>query len=333
MEDGGSQVVGYRVEWFETDTVRHEVQAVRLTWESGDEPGETFQLSFKGQSTLVGMDPDVSYINMRDALMNINDNSDFLVGHIDVERSTINGDEGYVYTTVFEDSINNAGDQPMLTPIDTFTGTGSIRVYEVTSGIRAGGAPEVQRISIGGTGDGLAAADAADENPDEAIIGGYWRAQFAASNFRWVILIVSRIDTLAQKHVVVDGASFDLTLTLTKFKDCVRRLFRHRKVTASPMALNFFLGRSTYVSSVATTEEVEAALEGLEPTGDLTVTRSINLNNGYDWQVNTHWFCLLCGAEETINNRNRGNRSIQLHAAEAACILACGPRKTPALRE
>lgn len=30
---------------------------------------------------------------------------------------------------------------------------------------------------------------------------------------------------------------------------------------------------------------MEAALEGLEPTGDLTVTRSINANNGYDWQV------------------------------------------------
>lgn len=42
--------------------------------------------------------------------------------------------------------------------------------------------------------------------------------------------------------------------------------------------------RSTYISSVATAEEVEAALEGLEPTGDLTVTRTIN-TNGYDWQV------------------------------------------------
>lgn len=179
--------MGYRVEWFETDTIRNEVQAVRLSWESGDEPGETFQLSFKGQSTVVGMDPDVSYVNMRDALMNINEGSDFLVGHIDVERSTINGDEGYVYTIVFEDTDTNAGDQPMLTPTNVlFTGTGSIRVYEVTSGIRAGGAPEVQTISLQGTGAGTPATGVAGENPDQAVIRGYWRAQFAESNFRYV---------------------------------------------------------------------------------------------------------------------------------------------------
>lgn len=40
---GGSQVLGYRVEWFETETIRDEVQAVRMTWESGDEPLETFR--------------------------------------------------------------------------------------------------------------------------------------------------------------------------------------------------------------------------------------------------------------------------------------------------
>lgn len=180
-ENGGSQVLGYRVEWFETETVRNEVQAVRMTWESGDEPLETFRLWFKGSSTNVGMDPDVSYVSMRDALMNINDvNGDFPVGHVDVERSAINGDEGYVYTVVFEDTETNAGDQPMLTPSDTFTGTGSIRVYEVTSGIRAGGAAEVQVVSVTGTGTG----DRNSTNPDEAVVRGYWRAQFAASNFR-----------------------------------------------------------------------------------------------------------------------------------------------------
>lgn len=42
-ENGGSQVLGYRVEWFETETIRDEVQAVRMTWESGDEPLETFR--------------------------------------------------------------------------------------------------------------------------------------------------------------------------------------------------------------------------------------------------------------------------------------------------
>lgn len=150
---------------------------------------ESFNLAFKGTSTVVGMDPDVSYLNMRDALMNI-DNGDasnlvFPVGHIDVERSAINGDEGYVYTIEFEDTETNAGDQPMLTATDEFTGTGSIRVYEVTSGIRAGGAAEVQVISITGTGSGSIPADGdLIDNPNEAVVRGYWRAQFAASNFR-----------------------------------------------------------------------------------------------------------------------------------------------------
>lgn len=46
------------------------------------------RLWFKGSSTNVGLDPDVSYISMRDALMNINEGSgDFPVGHVDVEVS------------------------------------------------------------------------------------------------------------------------------------------------------------------------------------------------------------------------------------------------------
>lgn len=48
------------------------------------------------------------------------------------------------------------------------------------SGIRAGGAAEVQEVSITGTGEGSRNAT----NPDDAVIRGYWRAQFAASNFR-----------------------------------------------------------------------------------------------------------------------------------------------------
>lgn len=45
---------------------------------------------------------------------------------------------------------------------------------------------------------------------------------------------------------------------------------------------------STYTSAGASAGEVEAALEGLEPTGDLTVTRSMNSENGYDWEVRAH---------------------------------------------
>lgn len=56
------------------------------------------------------------------------------------------------------------------------------KVYEVESGIRAGGAAEVQLISITGSGEGERNAS----SPDDAVIRGYWRAQFANSNFRYV---------------------------------------------------------------------------------------------------------------------------------------------------
>ncbi|CAM9134345.1 unnamed protein product [Discosporangium mesarthrocarpum] len=221
-EDGGSEIMGYRVEWYETYTTREEVQVVRITWDSGDQPSETFRLFFKGYSTNVGLDPDVSYLNMRDALMNINeDNDTFPIGHVEVERSAINGDEGYVYTIQFKDRDTNSGDQPMLVPSDTFTGTASMRVYEVSSGIRAGGAPEIQVVSITGTGSG----DRNATNPDEAVTRGYWRAQFASSVF------------------------------------------------------------SVYISAGATPGEVQSALEGISSMGELSVSRTTNDGNGYDWAV------------------------------------------------
>lgn len=55
-----------------------------------------------------------------------------------------------------------------------------IQVYEVMSGIRAGGTAEVQVVSVTGSGDGYRNTT----YPDQAVIRGYWRAQFAASNFR-----------------------------------------------------------------------------------------------------------------------------------------------------
>lgn len=42
-QDGGSQVLGYKVEWYEAETVKEETQAVRITWEARDEPSETFR--------------------------------------------------------------------------------------------------------------------------------------------------------------------------------------------------------------------------------------------------------------------------------------------------
>lgn len=51
--------------------------------------------------------------------------------------------------------------------------------------------------------------------------------------------------------------------------------------------------------------EVEAALEGLEPTGDLTVTRSENNDNGYDWQVRERLRCVLKRANTLLHVAGR----------------------------
>lgn len=66
-------------------------QLISLSWRT-PEPMQSIpcRLWFRGYSTNVGMDPDVSYINMRDALMNINEGTGiFPVGHLEVEVSLL----------------------------------------------------------------------------------------------------------------------------------------------------------------------------------------------------------------------------------------------------
>lgn len=58
---------------------------------------------------------------------------------------------------------------------------------------------------------------------------------------------------------------------------------------------------------MATAAEVEAALEGLEPTGDLTVTRRKN-GDHYEWQVCSKAL-FLRGTEKIVK---RHDRHIQL---------------------
>jgi hypothetical protein len=190
--DGGTALTGYLVEWWEASSITEEVQAVRLSWNPGDIPEETWSLRWNGEQTN-GLKADASAANVRDALMNLHSsgsqNDTFLLGPLDVTRTTVNGDEGYVYSITFKDDSGgvgygglNNGDVPILVVEDVFGGSATSTSYEVDSGVRASGTNEVQVISSYGTGEGTRGAGE-DGNPDDAVIRGYWRIAFGGSVF------------------------------------------------------------------------------------------------------------------------------------------------------
>ncbi|CAM9849342.1 unnamed protein product [Phaeothamnion confervicola] len=158
--------------------------------------------------------------------MNMNDgssNDSFPLGDVTVNRTAINGDEGYVHTVTFKDHITNAGDQPMMVPVDTFKAGVSVRIYELYGGVRAGGTPEVQVISVTGSGSGVRNATA----PDEQVVRGHWRAQFASSDFGTYVAAgasaaeveaaLEGLSTLGDVEVrrdENDGNGYDYTVTI-----------------------------------------------------------------------------------------------------------------------
>jgi hypothetical protein len=198
--DGGTALTGYLVEWWETSSVVEEVMAVRLSWSPGDIPGETWSLRYLGEQTN-GLKADATAANVRDALMNLYDtkantnatNDGFLLGPLEVTRTTVGSNAGYVYSVTFkDDSPNNAGwgganngDMPVLPVEDVFLGSATSQSYEVVSGVRASGANEVQVITSFGTGEGFRGSvnDPSSGNPDDAVVRGFWRVAFAGSPF------------------------------------------------------------------------------------------------------------------------------------------------------
>ena len=243
--DGGTALTGYLVEWWESHSVREEVQAVRLSWSAGETPTQTWWLRYMGEQTN-GLMADTSAANVRDALMALHDGvsantSGFLLGPLDVSRSTVNGDEGYVFSVTFRDDSSSAtpgiggknnGDIPVLPVEDIFT-SGSVQSYEVVSGIRASGVDEVQVITSYGTGEGQ--RNPPSGNFDDAVVRGHWRIAFGGSAF------------------------------------------------------------SAYLSTEANETEVEAAIESLPSTGDVSVSRESRNNSytqggnhGYRWLVTFH---------------------------------------------
>jgi hypothetical protein len=192
-DNGGAPVLNYRVEWWEADTVVHEQQLIKTTWATGDAPTGSFLMLFKGASIYAGFLTGNSEVMTRDALMNMKDASvavpmlpgpvvDTLavpallplalpMGSVNVNKTDLPNAQGFTYLVTFLDDTLNPGNQPMITTNCVGLKTGAFSqqcdVVQITSGVRAGGSPEVQVITATGSREPR----------------GLWSASFAGSNF------------------------------------------------------------------------------------------------------------------------------------------------------
>merc|ERR1711871_1596084 len=165
-DSGGNPVSAYKVEHFANYAIK-EVQTVETT--NADQG--YFKLYFRGGPT-TDMTFDVSSVNMRYALMNINSgNCLHCIKNIVVTRE--GATNGYKWHITFMDSSSNNGDQPPIvgnigTLTSTLGGTPAMGIRETVTGRRAnGGSPEVQEITVSGN----------------AALTGFWRASFAGSGY------------------------------------------------------------------------------------------------------------------------------------------------------
>merc|ERR1711968_141830 len=159
---GGNSISAYKVEWFAEDAIT-EIQTIETT--NADQG--TFRISFMGNST-TDLSFDISDVNMRYALMNINGGNS--IGHLQVSREGANN--GYKWFITFMHSMN-AGDVPPLVGDASFlsasnSGSTHLQINEYRTGRRGqGGKSEIQQITVSGA----------------SALSGFWRASFAGSGF------------------------------------------------------------------------------------------------------------------------------------------------------
>ncbi len=210
---GGNNITSYLIEWWETESFIEEIQIIQLSWLAGDAPppsADDFTLAFKGYGGATQITATSPAVTVRDALMNIYDGvSSFPTGHVEVNRSTINGNEGFSYSVKF---IDTPGNQPPIVALDTFSGSGTVDVLEQTPGICAGGAAEVQVISTSGTGGG----DRSDANVDNQIIRGFWRVQFSSSKFS---AYLSAGASASEVQTAISGLSTTGEITVSRYEN------------------------------------------------------------------------------------------------------------------
>ena len=159
---GGNSISAYKVEWFAEDAIT-EIQTIETT--NADQG--TFRISFMGNST-TDLSFDISDVNMRYALMNINGGNS--IGHLQVSRQGANN--GYKWFITFMHSMN-AGDVPPMVGDASFlsasnSGSTNLQIHEYRTGRRGhGGKSEIQQITVSGA----------------SALSGFWRASFAGSGF------------------------------------------------------------------------------------------------------------------------------------------------------
>ena len=140
---GGNSISAYKVEWFAKDAIT-EIQTIETT--NADQG--TFRISFMGNST-TDLSFDISDVNMRYALMNINGGNG--IGHLQVSREGANN--GYKWFITFMHSMN-AGDVPPLVGDASFlsasnSGSTHLQINEYRTGRRGqGGKSEIQQITV-----------------------------------------------------------------------------------------------------------------------------------------------------------------------------------------
>ena len=182
LADGGLPITGYLIEWWQPGAV-FDVQLVRWTstffiarpngsffLSYGPEPGLQFSTS--------AMPFDIDEWNLRSELMNLNYTTNVIlrsefpipVGNLVVTRQPIIN-EGYQWLITFA-STDNQGNQVLLTGAPVTSGLGeTVTVQKLVNGIRDGGNPEIQLLTIYSVGSTQVAA-----------LGGWFRLSFAPFN-------------------------------------------------------------------------------------------------------------------------------------------------------
>jgi len=175
--DGGSQISGYRVEWWSAESRRPEVQVVTLWWDGDTIPANddcTWVASY-GAATSSSLEWDIPAINLRNGLMNMRDSDLNLVfGNVEVSRSPVNTNKGFTWRITFEDILNE-GDIPDLQLTYSDCGSESdfnFEGFQLIPGIslptfEVSGKEEVQVLET--------------SNSDTMTVSGFFRMKFKGS--------------------------------------------------------------------------------------------------------------------------------------------------------
>jgi len=157
--------------------VQYEIQVIELSWYSGAAPeGSVWSIYYNGSQT-EDLGYNIDAVNLRDHLMNLYNQNEFVFGYVNVSRTDKDNNQGYIYSITFIDSTVCIGAIPLLQVHAYFGGTATATSSQFQPGKRPGGTPEIQKISISGTGTGVRGS-----GPDSAIVRGWWRLLFSSSS-------------------------------------------------------------------------------------------------------------------------------------------------------